>query len=116
MNITQLTELENAHLAAWNEKEPAKRIELLEKIYAPDIRMYDKDFILEGVTSISDFIGKISQDPTFYFSANGTIEPLQDSARLYGTIQTSGGLLNSMDFFLIEEGMVKHYYAFMAPA
>lgn len=116
MDITKLIELQNAHVGAWNEKDAKKRIELLKDIYAEDIKMYDKDFILEGLSAVSDFIGKISQDPAFQFASAGPIEGLQDCARLYGTIQTSGALLNSMDFFLFEEDKVKHYYAFMTPA
>ena len=116
MDNTKLTQLQNLHVTAWNEKDPSARIGLLEQIYAPDIKMYDKDFILEGIAAVSDFIGKISQDPAFDFAAAGPIESVQDSARLNGTIQTSGGLLNSMDFFLLEDGKVKHYYAFMTPA
>jgi hypothetical protein len=117
MYITLFTELQRLHVIAWNEKDATKRIELLKIIYADDIKMYDKDSILEGLEAVSDFIGKlIAQDPTYHFAAAKPIEPLQDSARLYGNIKTSGGLLNSMDFFLVEHGKVKHLYAFLDPA
>ena len=52
----------------------------------------------------------------FNFSAAKPIEALQNSARFFGHIRTSGGMLNSMDFFLIENGKVQHLYAFMEPA
>ncbi|EHQ26717.1 hypothetical protein [Mucilaginibacter paludis] len=111
------SELQEIHVAAWNEKDGAKRDELLKKIYSDDIKMYDKEFILDGLKAVSDFIGKlIAEDPAFNFSAAKPIEELQNSARLFGHIQTSGGMLNSMDFFLIENEKVKHLYAFMAPA
>ena len=117
MDIKVLTELQEIHVAAWNENNPTKRKELLERIYAEDIKMYDKDFILEGLNAVSDFIGKlITEDQAYHFAAAKPIEPLQDSARFYGQIQTSGGLLNSMDFFLFEHTKVKHLYAFMEPA
>jgi hypothetical protein len=117
MEIKLIAELQKIHVNAWNEKDAAKRNELLEVIYAEDIKMYDKDFILDGLKSVSDFIGKlIAEDPAYHFAAAKPIEPLQDSARFYGHINTSGGLLNSMDFFLIEDGKVKHLYAFMEPA
>lgn len=117
MDITLFTEIQRLHLIAWNEKDATKRNELLKIIYAEDIKMYDKDFILDGLMAVSDFIGKlIAEDPAYHFAAAKPIEPLQDSARFYGNIQTSGGLLNSMDFFLIEDGKVKHLYAFLDPA
>ena len=116
MDTKLFTELQNIHVTAWNEKDAAKRNELLERVYAGDIKMYDKDFILDGLKSVSDFIGKlIAEDPAYHFVAAKPIEPLQDSARFYGHINTSGGLLNSMDFFLLEDGKVKHLYAFMEP-
>ena len=117
MNQEQFNQLQEIHVLAWNEKDAEKRAEMLGKIYADDIKMYDKDFIFDGVNAISDFIGKlISEDPNFKFSAAKPIEALQNSARLFGHIQTSGGLLNSMDFLIAEHGKIKHLYAFMEPA
>jgi len=117
MNEKLFSQLQDIHVLAWNEKDAARRAEMLGIIYADDIKMYDKDFILDGLQAISDFIGKLTrEDPTFNFSAARPIEFLQNSARFYGHIQTSGGLLNSMDFFIAENGKVKQLYAFMEPA
>ena len=114
MAIQLFNELQELHVAAWNEKDETKRIELLEKIYANDIKMYDKDLSLDGLKAVSDFIGKlITEDPAFKFSAAKPLEPLQNGARLFGHIQTSGGMLNSMDFFLVENEKVKCLYAFL---
>ncbi|RZJ73065.1 nuclear transport factor 2 family protein [Flavobacterium sp.] len=111
----ELEKLQKTHVAAWNEKDRAKRDALLESIYAKDIKMYDKDFILNGTAEISDFIQKLQGDPEFLFSSDANAEQLQDSVRLYGHIRTSEGMLKSMDFFILESGKAKHYYAFMSP-
>jgi len=117
MEITLFTELQRTHVIAWNEKDAIKRLEMLKMIYADDIKMYDKDLILQGLIAVSDFIGKlIAEDPAYRFAAAKPIEPLQNSARFYGHIQTGAGLLNSMDFFIIENGKVKHLYAFLEPS
>ena len=117
MDNKLIAELQDIHVAAWNEKDAERRAALLERIYAEDVKMYDKDFVLVGLKSVSDFIGKlIAEDPDYHFAAAKPIEPLQDSARFYGQINTGGGLLNSMDFFLLEDGKVRHLYAFMEPA
>ena len=117
MNTALFEELQEIHVTAWNERDREKRDSLLKKIYAEDIKMYDAGFILDGLKAVSDFIGKlITEDPKYNFSAAKKIDPLQNGARLFGHIQTSGGMLNSMDFFLLEEGKVKHLYAFMEPA
>lgn len=93
------------------------RDELLKKIYAEDIKMYDTEFVFDGLRAVSDFIGKlIAEDPVFKFSAAKPIESIQNGARLFGHIQTGIGLLNSMDFFLIENDKVKQLYAFIEPA
>jgi hypothetical protein len=117
MKKEMFSQLQEIHVAAWNEKDAAKRDEMLKKIYADDIKMYDKEFTFDGLRAVSDFIGKlIAEDPSFKFSAAKPIEPLQNSARFFGHIQTRGGLLNSMDFFLIENDKVKQLYAFIEPA
>ena len=117
MEKTIFSQLQEIHVAAWNEKDVAKRDELLKVIYADDIKMYDKDFVFDGLRAVSDFIGKlISEDPGYKFSAAKPIDLLQNSARLFGHIQTGGGLLNSMDFFLLENDKVKQLYAFIEPA
>ena len=112
-----LNELQETHVAAWNEKDKATRERLLRTVYSENIKMYDKDFILDGLQAISDFIEKLqTSDPEFHFSAAKPIEGLQDGARLFGHIRTSEIPLDSMDFFLLENGKVKHLYAFMSPA
>lgn len=117
MDVKLLEELQNVHVAAWNEKNTEKREELLRKIYADDVKLYDKGFILHNLKEVSDFVGKLlAEDPMFNFSAAKPIEALQNSARFFGHIRTSAGMLNSMDFFLIEKGKVQHLYAFMEPA
>lgn len=111
-----LQELQDIHVAAWNEKDASKRYELLKQIYTDDVKMYDKDVVFASLTEVSDFIGKLlTEDAAFHFSAVKPIEGLQNSARLYGRIITSQVTLNSMDFFILENGKVKHLYAFMEP-
>ena len=117
MDTEQLKQLQDIHVTAWNEKDATKRNELLKKIYTDDVKMYDKDFIFDGLDAVSNFIGQlIATNPAFNFAAAKSIEGLENSARLSGHIQTSGGLLNSMDFFLLKDGKVNHLYAFMEPA
>ena len=116
MNTNIIEHLQDIHVNAWNEKDATQRLELLRSIYADDIKMYDKDVVFDGLTAIADFVGTlISEDPAYSFTAASPLESLQNSARLYGRIQTSGGPLDSMDFFLIEDGKVKHLYAYMVP-
>lgn len=108
-----LQTLQHTHVAAWNERDRSTRDSLLRTIYAENINMYDPSLVLQGLTAVSDFIGKLHmQDPEFLFSAARPIELSQNGARLYGHIGTSQNprQLSSMDFFIIENGKAAHLY------
>ncbi len=115
MTTEQLTTLQETHLAAWNERDRAKRDALIDRIYADDIRMYDPAFILHGKTAISDFIDKVQTDPAFHFAAARPMEFTQNGVRLFWTIRLSDkpAPMTGMDFFMLEEGKVLHLYVFM---
>ena len=107
------------HVAAWNERDREKRDNLLKTIYAEDIKMYDPNSVIQSLTEVSDFIGMLqTQDPDFYFSAAKPIDSTQNGARLYGHIGTKEkpDIMNSMDFFVIENGKAAHLYVFMEPS
>jgi hypothetical protein len=52
MNVQALNTLQQTHTAVWNEKDRRTRDTLMQTIYADDIKMYDKDFILTGIPAI----------------------------------------------------------------
>ena len=119
MDAQLISKLQENHVAAWNERDREKRDSLLRTVYAEDIKMYDPDFILQNLDEVSDFIGKLhSQDPDFYFSAAKPMDSTQNGARLYGHIGTKQkpDIMNSMDFFIIENGKAAHLYVIMEPA
>ncbi|WP_040005671.1 nuclear transport factor 2 family protein [Fibrisoma limi] len=114
MDAQLIQTLQATHIAAWNEKDRTKRATLLQSIYADTITMYDKELVLHGIEAVSDFIEKLQrEDPAFQFSAAKPIESVQNGVRLYGHIDTAQGRLNSMDFFVMDEGKVLHLYAFI---
>ena len=119
MDNQLIKKLYDNHIAAWNERDRAKRDSLLKTIYAENIKMYDPNTIFQNLSEVSDFIGKLhADDPEFYFSAARPIEATQNGVRLYGHIGTrqKPDILNSMDFFIIENGKAAHLYVFMEPA
>ncbi|MET0241913.1 MAG: nuclear transport factor 2 family protein [Flavitalea sp.] len=117
MNIQQLTEFKKYHIDGWNEKDRTKRDELLGKIYHQDIVMYDETAVFNGLNAISDFIGSLyEQDPDFEFFSDKPMETVQNSIRFYGHIRTAQGLLDSMDFFILENDKARQLYAYMSPS
>jgi hypothetical protein len=108
--------LQQKHVAAWNEKDPASRLALLTEIYDARIRMHDKDFTLTGIGAISDFIGKlIADDPNYSFAAAKDMDFTQNGARLYGKIVVGPkpDTFRSMDFFILDGSKVIELYVFM---
>jgi len=110
MNIQQL---QQTHLAVWNEKNRSRRDDMMATIYAADIIMYDPSFTLNGIKEVSDFIDKVQQDPQFDFKITKPMDAAQHGVRLFWTIKTAQGLLTGMDFFILEQEKVKHLYVFM---
>ncbi|WP_430405706.1 nuclear transport factor 2 family protein [Fluviicola sp.] len=113
MNAESIRNLEATHLEVWNERDRSKRDGMLSEIYAHDIRMYDPNTILNGISEVSDFIDKVQTDPEFNFKAVRPMEWTQNGARLFWTIETSKGDLKGMDFFILENGKVAHLYVFI---
>lgn len=116
MTPEQLKQFKQIHIEGWNERDRSKRDALLGKIYAQNIKMYDSNTVFDGLKAVSDFVGQLpAQDPDFHFYSDNPMEGLQDSIRFYGKIRTGQGILNSMDFFLLENGKAAHLYAFLEP-
>ena len=116
MDAQLLTNLQQAHTAVWNEKDRTKRDALMQTIYADDIKMHDKGFILTGNAAVSDFIDKLfASDDAFTFSVTKPVENTQNGARLYWTIRTGPqpNVLTGMDFFVLENEKVAHLFVFM---
>ena len=114
MSAQAVKQLEEAHVAIWNEKDRTKRDSLMATVYSDKIKMYDKDFILTGIKEISDFIDKLlSQDPDFHFAPAKSMDSSQNSARLFWTIKTGSNNLTGMDFFILEDDLVLHLYVYM---
>lgn len=119
MDAWLISKLQDNHIAAWNERDRTGRDTLLRAIYSEEIKMYDPERIFGNLTEISDFIGSLhAKDPDFLFSTVKEADVTQNGVRLYGHIGTkqNPALLNSMDFFIIENEKVAHLYVFIEPA
>ncbi|AUD00808.1 nuclear transport factor 2 family protein [Spirosoma pollinicola] len=116
MDTQLLNTLQQTHLAVWNEKDRTTRDALMQTIYADDIKMYDKAFILSGSAAVSDFIDTLfAGDANFTFTIAKPMESTQHGARLYWEIRTGPqpNVLTGMDFFVVEKEKVAHLFVFM---
>jgi hypothetical protein len=53
------------YLTVWNERDAAKRLELLQGIVVPEVQLFDPLSHLRGAEMIAGFIGKIQQKIAF---------------------------------------------------
>lgn len=114
MDTNFLNDLQQMHLALWNESDPTRRRDLISRIYADNVRMYDKDFVLTGTEEVVNFIGKLlSEDPGFTFTITRPVQATQNGLRLFWKIETGGATLTGMDFFVMENERVRDLYVFM---
>ncbi|CAN5482608.1 hypothetical protein BH09BAC4_BH09BAC4_00130 [soil metagenome] len=114
MDAQLMNTLQQTHTAVWNEKDRTTRDALMQTIYADDINMYDKDFILTGIAAVSDFIDKLFEgDANFNFTATKPMQSTQHGARLYWDIRTGSNVLTGMDFFVVDNEKVAHLFVFM---
>jgi hypothetical protein len=49
----------DGYLSAWNERDPSRRAELIERVWAPDGRLADPPLAGEGHDAISDMAGAL---------------------------------------------------------
>ncbi|MGF7214586.1 hypothetical protein GGR92_000726 [Spirosoma lacussanchae] len=116
METDLLTRIQETHVAIWNEKDRARRVAMMQTIYAANIQMYDKDFTLTDTEAIADFIDKLfADDADFLFTAEKPMDSTQHGARLYWTIRTGPqpNTLTGMDFFVLEDEKIAHLFVFM---
>ncbi|GAB3041677.1 nuclear transport factor 2 family protein [Spirosoma pulveris] len=116
MDAQSMINLQQTHTAVWNEKDRTTRDALMQTIYAGDIKMYDKDFTLTGISAVSDFIDKLfAGDDNFTFTIAKPMESTQHGARLYWNIRTGPqpNVLTGMDFFIVENEKVAQLFVFM---
>ena len=111
-----MNKLQQTHIAVWNEKDRTTRDALMQTIYADDINMYDKDFILTGKAAVSDFIDTLfAGEANFNFTPAKPMESTQHGVRLYWTIRTGPqpNVITGMDFFVVEHDKVAHLFVFI---
>jgi hypothetical protein len=58
---TDVTTVVDDYLAAWNERDPQRRAELIERVWAPDGRLIDPPLSGEGHAGISDVAAAMHQ-------------------------------------------------------
>jgi hypothetical protein len=118
MNTTTIL-LQDSLLLIWNNRNSAERLELMEKIYAPDISFFESDnsepFL--GFKAIDELIQKLQQDWPSDFEFVLTESPksnhnIQHIVWQLG-IPDQQAVAKGADVAIIEDGKIKSLYLFL---
>lgn len=103
------------HFQIWNETDNAKRVKLLNQVYAQDIEMTDRHFIATGQEEINKFVADLQkQHPGSKFTTR-SVQMHHNIVRLFWQSGTKSkpDAVTGMDLFVIENGKVKKLYVFV---
>ena len=79
---TDLTSTIDSYLAAWNEPDPARRAELVARVWAPDGRLIDPPLAAEGHVGIADMAAALqAQFPGHRFRRASGVDAHHDQLR-----------------------------------
>ncbi|WP_207531598.1 VOC family protein [Desertivirga arenae] len=112
----QARQLVQAHLKLWNEKDSDKRSSYIKEVYSDELEMVDRHFILRGLNDVNDFIEKLHQlHPDYQFREAKTFSSHNNIIRVYWRFgnDSQPNIIEGMDLFVIENGLVKKLYVFV---
>lgn len=116
LSESEIRSLVELHLAIWNEKEAAKRDELMKKVYADNIEMVDSHFTAVGHEEIDGFVeGLQKKSVNSKFTHIKAVDVNHNTARLYWQHATAEkpDAVTGMDLFVFENGKVSKLYVFV---
>jgi hypothetical protein len=81
-DMPDLTTTVDTYLAAWNETDPARRAQLIQRVWAADGRLIDPPLAAEGRTGISEMVSALhAQFPGHRFRRATGIDAHHDQLR-----------------------------------
>jgi hypothetical protein len=105
--MTNATMLIDGYITAWNETDPARRRDLIARIWTEDARYDDPMLSSRGHTEINAMTEAVQvKYPDHRFRRTGDVELHHDRARFTWSLAPEGGpaLVQGTDFAVITEG------------
>jgi hypothetical protein len=101
----------------FGERDPVRRMGVIEELYADDCAYYDAESESSGQTAVSDHIGRIlDEGPSgFAFSVVGPAEVIHDLGRLRWQMGPAGAppVMTGMDVAVFANGKIRTLYTFI---
>ena len=90
-SMTDHTQLATRYIAAWNETDPAARLDAVAALYTPDARYVDPVADVRGHDGISELIGAVQgQFPDFEFRLSSAVDAHHDQSRFTWDLGPAG--------------------------
>lgn len=111
--------LEDSLIQVWSERDPAKRLNAMKRIYADDIIFYESDSgpAFEGHQAIDSLIGKLQEQwaPDFVFTLTKPVVINHGVSQAAWTLGNPGAspVASGMDIAIIENGLIKALYLYL---
>lgn len=103
----------------FNERDPAKRLQAIREIYAPDAVLYEPETLASGHAAISAAVADLQahMPPDFAFSVASPALGHHDLGRLRWQGKTAAGavLVNGMDVAHFNNGVIQSLHVFIEP-
>jgi hypothetical protein len=110
--------LERSFTEIWNERDSTRRLAAIERLYAPDFRFFESDAVFEGRAATQARIEELQgQWPAgSFFQFDGAARVNHNLVQLSWNLGPAGHpLIFGMDVAVVEQGMIKSLYLFLAP-
>ena len=112
-----MQEIAERYLAAWNEKDAAKRRSLVDELWAPDGSYTDPLADAHGRAEIDGLIGAVQdQFPDFVFTLGGPVDAHHDQARFTWHLGPAGAepVVIGFDVAVLNGGgQIRSVYGFL---
>jgi hypothetical protein len=113
-----MQEIAERYLAAWNEKDAAKRRSLVDELWAPDGSYTDPLADAHGRAEIDGLIGAVqAQFPDFVFTLGGAVDAHHDQARFSWHLGPAGApepVVIGFDVAVLDgNGRLRSVYGFL---
>jgi hypothetical protein len=110
--------LEQSLLEVWNERDASRREAAINRLYAPDVRFYEHNALIEGRAAIHAHIGAAqAQWPAefiFHFDKGARVN--HDLVQLSWTLGPAGApVVYGMDVAVVEQDYIKSLHVFLDP-
>lgn len=111
------TTVVDRYLASFNETDPDRRRELIEKLYTPDCGYTDTQVELSGCKEIDEFIAGVQNHfPGFVFSLGSPVDAHHDQARFNWHATAPGEsepTYIGFDVIITTDGQIQRVYGFI---